>query len=89
MKRRLMRNTCCSVLAASSVIGLAWAQGSLADIEFLEFLNDWSEEEQQWLDAELDAITDSDCNTNAAGSESVNTASDICTTTQNEQEDTQ
>ncbi len=57
----VLRITCVSVLGGTLVIGLAWAQESLADIEFLEFLGNWSQEEQQWLDAEMDAIVAINC----------------------------
>ncbi|MFK7733954.1 MAG: hypothetical protein AB8B48_20195 [Pseudomonadales bacterium] len=46
--------SCCTALVFVSIAGLIWAQDSVADIEFLEFLANWSEEEQYWLESELD-----------------------------------
>lgn len=52
---------CALLFGLVLMIGLVWAQDSIAEIEFLEFLANWSEEEQYWLDAELDAFEQSDC----------------------------
>ncbi len=62
MMARSIRIGCWALLGLFSIMGLVWAQDSLADIEFLEFLANWSEEEQYWLDAELDELGEAACN---------------------------
>lgn len=62
MTRKSISVSCLLLLGLVSIVGLVWAQESVADIEFLEFLANWSEEEQFWLEAELDAMDQSDCN---------------------------
>ncbi len=61
MTSKTVSVSCFSLLGLVSIVGLVWAQESVADIEFLEFLANWSEEEQYWLEAELDALDQSDC----------------------------
>ncbi|MEM8501047.1 MAG: hypothetical protein AAF542_23745 [Pseudomonadota bacterium] len=76
------------LLGLVSIVGLVWAQDSIADIEFLEFLANWSEEEQYWLEAELDAMDQSDCNSgNPQHTDSQD--NDPCTGIVNEKENVQ
>lgn len=71
MIRKSISVSCWTLLGLISIAGLVWAQDSVADIEFLEFLANWSEEEQYWLDAELDreldALADGDCHSDKRG----------------------